>query len=151
MNWPYQLAIEYLIAALNRDILREIRMADECIQRAGSMAQPYAHLQSLIVRCAASAMTNASALASEVLSLGGVPHAYTPKPPAKPPGATSIEEYFVQAQLLVANYQERLVMAEKLGLLRLREVLLEIIANKRSYLKHAVVIAAAGKKPRQLS
>ena len=56
MNWPYQLAIEYLIAALNRDILREIRMADECIQRAGSMAQPYAHLQSLIVRCAASAI-----------------------------------------------------------------------------------------------
>jgi len=33
--WHYQTAIEYVIAALNRDIMREIRMADDCIQFEG--------------------------------------------------------------------------------------------------------------------
>jgi hypothetical protein len=42
-------------------------------------------------------------------------------------------------------------MAEKFGLLRLREVLQEIIASKRSHMKHAMLSAAAGAKPRQLS
>ena len=153
MTWHYQTAIEYVIAALNRDILLEIRMADECIQRASSLAQPYAHFQRLIVRCAASAMSNATALAAEVLSLGGVPRAYAYKQRrrGRTRGATSIEEYVVQAQSLVAHYQERLAMAEKLGLLRLREVLQEIIASKRSHMTHAVLVAAAGVSPRQLS
>lgn len=151
MSWTYQIATEYVIAALNRDILREIRMADECIQRAGSLAEPYARFQSLIVRCAASAMSNASALAAEVLSLGGIPRAYTPGSRALARGTASIEEYLAQAQSLVAHYQDRLAMAEKFGLLRLREVLQEIIASKRSHMKHAMLSAAAGAKPRQLS
>lgn len=151
MNFPYQFAMDYVIAALNRDIVREIRMADECIQRAGSMAQPYAHFQSQIVRCAASAMSNATALAAEVLSLGGVPHTYTPRPRGKTPGTASIEEYLFQAQSLVAHYQRRLAMAEKLGFPRLRDVLREIIASKGWHMTHAVLIAAAGARPRQLN
>ena len=151
MSWNYQTAIEYVIAALNRDILREIRMADECIQQASSVAQPYAHFRRLIVRCAASAMSNASALAAEVLSLGGVPRAYTPRPRGRTRYTTSIEEYLVQAQSLLAHYQERLAMAEKFGLLRLREVLQEIIASKRGHMKHAVLVAAAAVRPRRLN
>ncbi len=151
MTSHYQTAIEYVIAALNRDILLEIRMADECIQRASSVAQPYAYFQRLIVRCAASAMSNATALAAEVLSLGGVPRAYTPRRRGRTRGTTSIEEYVVQAQSLVAHYQEQLAMAEKLGLLRLREVLQEIVASKRTHMTHAVLVAAAGVSPRQLS
>lgn len=151
MNWTYQIAIEYTIAALNRDILREIRMADECIQRAGSLAQPYVHFQNQIGHCAASALSNATALAAEVLSLGGIPRADAPRQWGKTPGVASIEEYLFQAQSLVAHYQKRLAMAERLGFLRLREVLRDILASKRSHLKHAVLIAAAGMRPRQLN
>jgi bacterioferritin (cytochrome b1) len=151
VSWHYQTAIEYVIAALNRDILLEIRMADECIQRASSVAEPYAHLQRLIARCAASAMSNATALAAEVLLLGGVPRLYMSRRRGKTRVTTSIEEYVDQAQSLVAHYQERLAMAEKLGLLRLREVLQEIIASKRWHMKHAVLVAASSVSPRQLS
>lgn len=151
MSWQYQTAIEYVIAALNRDILLEIRMADECIQRANSVTEPYAHFHRLVACCAASAMSNATALAAELLSLGGVPRAYAPRRRGKTPGTTSIEDYLVQAQSLVAHYQERLAMAEKLGLLRLREVLQEITASKRWHVKHAVLVAAAAVRPRQLS
>jgi hypothetical protein len=149
--WHYQTAIEYVIAALNRDIMREIRMADDCIQRAGAVAQPYSDFQRLIVRYAASAMSHASALAAEVLSLGGVPCAYKPRPRGSAPATASIEEYLVQAQSLLAHYQERLALAEKLGLLRLREVLQEIVTNKRSHVKDAAIIAAVGSRPRQLN
>jgi bacterioferritin (cytochrome b1) len=148
--WHYQTTIEYVIAALNRDILREIRMADDCIQRASSLAQPYSQFQSLIARYAASAMSNASALAAEVLSLGGVPRVYAPKLRSSAQSTTSIEEYIVQAQSLLAHYQERLAMAEKLGLPRLREVLLDIVASKRSHVKNAAVVAAVGLRPKQL-
>ena len=63
----------------------------------------------------------------------------------------SIEEYLVQAQSLLAHYQERLALAEKLGLLRLREVLQDIVASKRSHLKDAAIVAAVGSRPRQLN
>jgi hypothetical protein len=149
--WHYQPTIEYVIAALNRDILREIRMADDCIERASSVAQSYSDFQRLIVRYAASAMSNACALAAEVLSLGGVPCRYTPRPRGRTHATASIEEYLVQAQSLLAHYQERLAMAERLGLLRLREVLQEIVASKRSHVKDAAIVAAVGLRPRQLS
>lgn len=151
MKGPYQTTIEYVIAALNRDILREVRMSDECIHRVASVAQPYAHFHNRILRCAASAMSNASALATEVLSLGGVPSESTPGPQKLLPVAASMEEYFVQAGLLVAHYQDRLAMAEKLGLLRLRETLREIIASKRLHMAHALVIAAIGVGRKQLN
>ncbi len=151
VSWHYQAAIEYVIAALNRDILLEVRMADECILRASSVAEPYARFQHLIANCAASAMSNATALAAEVLSLGGVPRAYTQRRRGRTRGTTSIEEYVVQAQSLLAHYQERLAMAEKFGLLRLREVLQDIISSKRSHMTHALLVAAAGVSPRQLS
>jgi hypothetical protein len=149
--WHYQTVIEYVIAALNRDIVREIRMADDCIQRAGSVAQPYSDFQRLIVRYAASAMSNATALAAEVLSLGGVPCAYKPRPRGGARATASIEEYLVQAQALLAHYQERLAMAERLGLLRLREVLVDIVTSKRSHVKDAAIVAAVGSRPRQLN
>ena len=151
MIWHYQNTIEYVIAALNRDILQEMRMADDCIQRAGSVAQPYSHFQSLIARYAASAMSNATALAAEVLSLGGVPRTYSPRPRGRAKDTASIEEYLVLAQSLLAHYQERLAMAEKFGLLRLREVLQVIVASKRSHVKDAAIVAAVGSRPRQLS
>ena len=151
MIWHCQNTIEYVIAALNRDILQEMRMADDCIQRAGSVAQPYAHFQSLIARYAASAMSNATALAAEVLSLGGVPRTYTPRPRGRAQDTASIEEYLALAQSLVAHYQQRLAMAERLGLLRLREVLQGIVASKRSHLKDAAIVAVVGSRPRQLS
>jgi bacterioferritin (cytochrome b1) len=150
VSWEYQSAIEYVIALLNADILRELRMADECIQRAGSVARQYLPFRHLIAQCAASALSNASALAAEVLSLGGNPCFYAPGPVERAGAATSIEAYLAQAASLLAHYQDRLAMAERLGLTRLREVLQEIVASKRRHLNHAVLVAATGNKPKQL-
>jgi len=151
MRWRYKTGIEYVISALNTDVLLEIGMAEECIRRADSVAQPHSRLRRQIAACAAAALSNAATLAAEVLSLGGDPPAAGPRPRGSAYGAASIEECLVQAQSLLAHYQKRLAMAERLGLLRLREVFRDIIESKRAHVLHAAVMAAAGSHPRQLS
>ncbi len=150
MRWDYESAVEYVIAALNRDVRREVRIADDCIQRARSLAQPYSRFRQQIARCAASALSNASALAAEVRALGGVPPSSLRPRRGKTWRSISMEEYLVQAQTLLAHYQGRLAMADRFGLARLKEVFQDIVASKRSHLKHAALIAAAGMSPRQL-
>jgi hypothetical protein len=151
MRWRYKTSIEYVISALNKDVMREICMADECIWRADCVAQPHSRFQRQIAQCAAAALCNAAALAAEVLSMGGVPPAARPRPRVRTYDAASIEEYLAQAQFLLAHYQKRLAMAERLGLLRLREVFRDIVKSKRAHVLHAALMAAAGTRPRQLS
>ena len=151
MRWRYKTSIEYVISALRTDVLLEICMAEECIRRADSVAQPHLRFRHQIALCAAAAMSNAASLAAEMLSLGGVPPACRPGPRVRTYDAASIEECLAQAQSLLAHYQKRLAMAERLGLLRLREVFREIIASKRAHVLHAAVMAAAGARPRQLN
>ena len=68
-----------LIQALNEDIERELRIADDHITRAMS-ANSFRKdaVQRRSSACAAAAMRHATALAAEVLHLGGVPPAFAP-------------------------------------------------------------------------
>ena len=104
MKWRYRTRIEYVISALNTDVLREIYMADECIRRADSVAQPHSRFRREIALCAAAAMSNAAALAVEMLSMGGSPSMNGPKPRWRT-HAASMEEFLFQAQSLLAHYQ----------------------------------------------
>ena len=115
-----------LIQALNEDIERELRIADEHIARALSAhsfrkdaVQRYSSV------CAAAAMRHATALAAEVLHLGGVP------PPFAPRDMSSSRDRLARASELFRRYRQRLKTANDLGLLRLEEVLREIIQDFR--------------------
>ena len=69
-----------LIQALNEDIERELRIADEHIARAlsaNSLRKDAVQRNSSA--CAAAAMRHATALAAEVLHLGGVPPPFIPR------------------------------------------------------------------------
>jgi hypothetical protein len=152
MKWSHAPAKEDLIAALNADILQEVGMAEDCLQRAYSAPQPYYTLiRRNVASCAAAALSNATALAAEVLSLGGFPPGAAALGPSRRPAAGSIEEYIILARSAVMHYQNRLVIAERLGLARLCEIFLEIILSKRRHLAHAGLVAAAGPRSRQLS
>ena len=115
-----------LIQALNEDIERELRIADEHIARALSAhsfrkdaVQRYSSV------CAAAAMRHATALAAEVLNLGGIP------PPCIPGEVPCSRERLARASSLFRRYRQRLKTANDLGLLRLEEVLGEIIQDLR--------------------
>jgi hypothetical protein len=115
-----------LIDALNEDIEDELRIADEHIARAMSAAglrKDAARRRSIV--CAAAAMRHATALAAEVLHLGGVPPPHIPGAVPRPAGRLA------RASDLFRRYRQRLRMANDLGLLRLEEVLREIIHDLR--------------------
>lgn len=140
-----------MIAALNSDIQSEIRMADECMRRASAIARPYGRFLRQIVRCAASSQSNATALAAEVIALGGHPPAGRPRWRETSWIAGSIEHSVAEAQRLLLHYKRRLAMAKRCGMPRLREVFRDIIATKRAHLEHAALVAAAAERPTQLS
>ena len=116
-----------LIQALNEDIERELRIADEHIARA-LQADRLRHdaVRRRSSACAAAAMRHATALAAEVLHLGGVP------PPCIPREMPCSRDPLACASDLFRRYRQRLKTANDLGLLRLEEVLLEIIQDFRA-------------------
>ena len=119
-----------LIQALNEDIERELRIADEHIARALQANSLANSLRQDAVRrrssaCAAAAMRHATALAAEVLHLGGVP------PPCIPRDMPCSRDRLARASDLFRRYRQRLKTANDLGLLRLEEVLREIIQDLR--------------------
>ena len=115
-----------LIEALNEDIERELRLADELIERALSAASLRMEaVRSHSCACAAAAMRHATALAAEVLHLGGVP------PPCIPRDLPCSRDRMAHASDLFRRYRQRLKMANDLGLLGLEEVLREIIQDFR--------------------
>lgn len=152
MKWTWATTKEDLIAALNEDILHEVAMADDCVRRADSAPQQnYALIRRRVAACAAAALSNATALAAEVLLLGGAPACTAPQQLPKRRFAGSIEEYLGLARSAVMHYQSRLAMTERLGLTRLHELFADIVLNKQRHLAHAGLVAAAGLRPRQLS
>ena len=143
--------IERMVAVLNGDIQREIRMADSCIREAGYLQREYHPVvQRQMALCAAAALANATALAAEVLALGGVP--LDPGGPLKaggpnPPPARSNP---VRARAMLKHYRSRLRMAERLGLLRLREVFQQIVTTKEWHLAHSGLVQAGDPAGRYL-
>ena len=126
MKTCQRLCGERLIEALNEDIDRELRIADEHIalgMRAAGVRQRAVQRHSSA--CAAAAMRRATALAAEVLQFGGVP------PPSAPGRRPRFGSRLVRATDRFHRYRQRLRMANRLGLLRLEEVLREIIQDLR--------------------
>lgn len=122
-----ELCRTHVIEALIEDIERELRSADEHIARAMSATS----FRKDAVRryssaCAAAAMRHAVALAAEVLDLGGVPPPFIPRDMPCP------RDGLARASGLFHRYRQRLSMANDLGLLRLEEVLREIIQDLRA-------------------
>jgi hypothetical protein len=116
-----------VIEALNEDIERELRIADEHIARAMSATSFRKDaLQRYSSACAAAAMRHAVALAAEVLHLGGVPPPFTSRDVPCP------RDRLARASDLFRHYRQRLRTANDLGLLRLEEVLREIIQDLRA-------------------
>ncbi|HUP04707.1 MAG TPA: hypothetical protein VMU19_12005 [Bryobacteraceae bacterium] len=151
MRRRFQLELEEVVAAVNADVRREIRMADECVWRAAFLARADVRFGRRIMNCAAASLSNATALAAEVVALGGTPPAGPPQPRRPMGGGLAIEEYLMEARLALAHYRSRLFMARRFGLERLWEVYRGIVHSKAIHAAHAALVAAAGERPRQLS
>jgi hypothetical protein len=126
-----------LIRVLNRDIVREFLMADLWLREADRLT-PEFHpvLRRQAGLCAAAAMANATALAAEVVSLGGVP--VTPEAPLSLPveHGTPVAHRVQRTGAMLAHYRKRLRMAERMGLLRLKEVFQQIVNSKEWHQAH---------------
>ncbi len=143
MAWMAAQSLANLLTALNADIVQEVAAADHYLQLAGLVKRlQHPSIGHQIAVCAATAISNATALAAEVLVLGGAPPSPLPRAVAQPP-ATSIEEHVLDARAELAHYQDRVDFAERLGLLRLRDVFQQIVQSKRRHLAHARLIASA--------
>src|SRR5665647_3228759 len=115
-----------LIEALNEDIEQELRIADEHIARALSAnSLRMDAIQRHSSACAAAAMRHATALAAEVLHLGGVP------PPCIPRDRPRSRDRLARASDLFGRYRQRLKTAHDRGLRRLEGMLREIIQGCR--------------------
>jgi len=141
MSWIAAVSHASLVAALNADIVREAAAAEEYLR----LARFFRPLRDRamchqIAVCAATALSNATMLAAEVLALGGVP----PSALQVRDRPQSMDEHITKTQAALAHYQSRLAMARRLELLRLQEVFRDIVRSKRRHLAHAGVLASAG-------
>jgi bacterioferritin (cytochrome b1) len=143
---PWNAAASYmsLVSALNAAIVQEVTAADHYLQLARFVEQlQKPGICDEIAVCAATAMSNATALAAELMALGGAPPSSLVPKRSSLPAASSIEEHLIEARAELAHYQGRLAFARRLGLLRLQEVFREIVLSKRRHLAHARLIASA--------
>jgi len=131
-----------LLAGLIADIVREATAAERYLCLAQFMDRQDTICRQ-VAACAAAALSNATVLAAEVLGLGGAPPCSPLGRPGAPPAAATVEEHLIDARADVAHFQGRLECARRLGLLRLEQVLHEIVLAKTRHLAHAQVIAPA--------
>ena len=135
--------IERLLGILNRDIVREFRMADACLRQAACLPRQYHPVaRRLIAACAAVALANATALAAEVRALGGSPVIPGRRAPAEPLPTRPIGSGLAAARTMLAHYRRRLRTAQELRLPRLREVLRQILRTRQRHLLHIAFIEA---------
>ena len=126
-------AMERLVRRLNGDILREFRMADDCVRHAGCLPKDYYPIvRRQIAACGAAALANATALASEVVALGGIPVL----PACRKPDSSAIPAWQAGARAMLEHYRRRLRMADRMGLHRLRGVFEQIVSTKERHLAH---------------
>jgi hypothetical protein len=125
-------------------------MADACVRHAGCLPKEYypiVHRQ--IAVCGAAALANATALASEVLALGGIPVL-----PGSGKRQTSdsrvMPAWEAGARAMLEHYRKRLRMADRMGLLRLKEVFQQIVSTKERHLAHSRFMEAGDPPGRYL-
>jgi hypothetical protein len=139
------LTLREFLAAVNQDIRRELRFADECMERAGLLLWgelPFVGGQFL--RCAATAMCNATALAAEVLASGGTPPAGLQRRRRLVPYWPRLQRDPAGLARAVRHYRYRWRAAQRLGLFRFAELFLEILRTKRSQLSDILLLAGSG-------
>jgi len=125
--------IRRLVRRLNGDIQREFQFADTYLRQARFLSlEQYPVIYREIAVCAATALANATALAAEVLALGGIPAL----PAEENPQGTRTRRYRLGSREILTHYRGRLRMAERLGLLRLCEVFQQIVRTKELHLAH---------------
>jgi hypothetical protein len=144
MTWITGIPEQHLLAALSADIAREAAAAADYLQLARWLKPLHSPaVRQHIAACAAAALSDATALAAELVALGGVPPALFPSPRATRTAPKPVDRYVEDARSAVAHYRNRMRMARRLGLLRLQEVFSEIMRNKRTHLGNAAALAAA--------
>ncbi|MBZ5585387.1 MAG: hypothetical protein LAQ30_24925 [Acidobacteriia bacterium] len=152
MSWIAAASQACLEAALNADIVQEMTAAERYLrlgQLVKQLHDPEVYRQ--IALCAATALSNATALAAEVIALGGVPPALTRVGPGQLPAPKSFEEHLMEARAELAHYRGRLELAKRFGVLRLQELFRVIVQSKRRHLAHAAALASASLDPRRES
>lgn len=127
-----------LLRGLNGDIQREFQLADTCLRQVRCLqAEEYPVISRQVVVCAATALANATALAAEVLALGGIPTLPAAGERSDSPPRMLRPCYRLGSREMLTHYRRRLRMAERLGLFRLCEVFRQIVRSKEHHLAHA--------------
>ncbi len=145
-----QSAIEGLVRRLNGDILREFRMADDCVRHAGCLPKDYYPIvRRQIAACGAAALANATALACEVVALGGIPVLPGYRKPVES-DSRIIPAWQAGARAMLDHYRRRLRMADRMGLHRLRAVFEQIVSTKEKHLAHSRFMEAGDPPGRYL-
>ena len=145
MSWIAAASYACLEAALNADIVQEITAADRYLRLAQIVKQlhhPEIYRQMAV--CAATALSNATALAAEVIALGGAPPAAALCNKGMLPAPRTFEEHLIEARAELAHYKGRLALAKRMGMLRLQDIFREIVRSKRRHVAHAKALASAG-------
>jgi hypothetical protein len=143
VSWIATASHACLVAALNADIVQEMRTVDHYLELARVVKRVHGPVCHQIAVCAATALSHATALAAEVMALGGMPPDSTGTASRALPAPRTVEEYLIDARAELAHYRSRLLFVRRLGLVRLQELFRDIIRNKRRHLAHASAIASA--------
>ena len=142
MKLEWELLIRRLVRGLNGDIQREFQLADAYLRQARFLpVEQYPVICRQIAGCAAAALANATALAAEVLALGGIPAIPAEENPHEIPPRTLPRRYRLGPRAMLTHYRRRLRMAEGLGMLRLCEVFQQIVRTKELHLAHTGFVA----------
>lgn len=143
MPWFMAGSHEYLIAALQSDIVRELRLAGNFLHPTLLLKSLHdADLRRAAAACAAAALSNATVLAAEIVALGG-----DPPPVLLEESSNGAGPAMSEAQASLRHYARRMAMARRFGLERLQEVFRNIVRSKREHLHRAAQIARAGGLP----
>lgn len=139
------LTLQEFLAAVNRDIRRELGFADECMEQAGLLpGEELPFVGGQFLRCAATAMCNATALAAEVLASGGTPPAGPKRRRRLVPCWPRLQRDPARLARAIRHYRYRWWVAQKLGLFRFAELFWEIVQTKRSQLSDMLLLAGPG-------
>jgi hypothetical protein len=134
--------IQKFLESVNRDIRRELWTASAFISQAEDLDDsPVRFVGAQYLRIGAAAMCNATALAAEVLAVGGDPPMGT-KNRAVPRCTT--RQQIRNVARASRHYLCRWRSAQRLGLFRLAEIFREITQNQQHQVEQILLLASEG-------
>lgn len=136
--------IQKFLESVNRDIRRELRTASAFISQAEDLdGSPVRFVGVQYLRIGAAAMCNATALAAEVLAVGGNPPIGTENRNRAVPRCTTRQKIRNVARAS-RHYLCRWRSAQRLGLFRLAGIFREITQSQRHQLEQILLLASEG-------